>query len=104
MPNRNRGNRIEQQRRRARTAREMIQKIKAGPCKDCGGTFHHAAMDFDHVIGEKKFEVSKMVLRSLQSILDEIAKCDLVCACCHRVRTYRRLFPGTIEAENFSAC
>jgi hypothetical protein len=49
-------------------------------------------MDWDHVRGVKIMNVADMRKRNvaLEKILDEIAKCDLVCANCHRVRTFIR--------------
>jgi hypothetical protein len=48
-------------------------------------------MDFDHV-GEKTGEVSSFVYTSsTERLLDEASKCDVVCANCHRERTYQRL-------------
>ena len=70
-----------------------LNEIKAqrGPCVDCGGTFHPYAMDFDHVGDDKVKDVSDLIqCASWQAVLDEIAKCELVCANCHRVRTYNR--------------
>jgi len=71
----------------------QLEELKKAPCVDCGGTFPSVAMDFDHVNGEKKMTISRM-LRSSDSrwedILAEVAKCDLVCANCHRVRTAKR--------------
>jgi len=73
-----------------RKNRELIRSMKAGPCVDCGGRFHPVSMDFDHRQGEEKVRgVSAMVGQSPETILLEIAKCDLVCANCHRVRTAR---------------
>lgn len=48
-------------------------------------------MDFDH-LDDKEFEISKAISRNinLQRILAEIEKCDLICANCHRARTYLR--------------
>ena len=68
------------------------RSLKEGPCADCGGTFHPAAMHWDHRPGTTKlFDVSVGVPRySLEAIFAEIAKCDLVCANCHAVRTYER--------------
>lgn len=65
--------------------------LKADPCKDCGCTFPPCAMDFDHCRGQKKFEVSRGLDKPLSAVLEEIEKCDLVCACCHRIRTAKRL-------------
>jgi hypothetical protein len=67
------------------------------PCVDCGGIFHYAAMEWDHRPGtDKVAEVSTVVAktRSKRRVLEEIAKCDLVCANCHAVRTHNRLMNG----------
>ena len=67
--------------------------LKEGkPCSDCGGVFHSAAMQWDHRPGSIK-EDDVANLRNSTSrrlILLEIAKCDLVCANCHAVRTFLR--------------
>ncbi len=50
-------------------------------------------MQWDHLPGmTKRREVSNMVLTGFrrETILDEIAKCELVCANCHAVRTFDR--------------
>jgi hypothetical protein len=50
-------------------------------------------MQWDHLPGAKKdYELSNMVLRGFRrtTILEEIAKCELVCANCHAVRTFNR--------------
>lgn len=71
--------------------REFVRNLKSKPCTECGHTFPPECMDFDHRPGEKKLRaVSKMFTLSLERILEEVAKCDLVCANCHRIRTYRR--------------
>ena len=69
-----------------------IEKLKSQPCMDCGQTFHPAAMDFDHRPDEQKeFNIANSHANySMKRVLAEIAKCDLVCACCHRIRTYKR--------------
>lgn len=71
--------------------RNFINGLKSFPCDDCKQTFIPEAMDFDHVRGEKKFNISSaMKRRSLKEVLEEVAKCDLVCATCHRIRTFNR--------------
>lgn len=68
-----------------------IRLLKCKPCADCGNTFHHACMDFDHVRGVKKFNISAAGHNyGIRTILKEVKKCDIVCANCHRLRTYRR--------------
>jgi hypothetical protein len=47
-------------------------------------------MDFDHVRGTKQFNLALPAGWTYGEILEEIAKCDVVCSNCHRVRTYGR--------------
>jgi hypothetical protein len=49
-------------------------------------------MEFDHPdAATKTAAVSRMLGHAgLARILDEAAKCDIVCANCHRERTFRR--------------
>lgn len=77
---------------RMKIARERLNDIKSKPCMDCGGVFHPYAMDFDHVRGEKVDDISRMFRHRFAwaKIEEEIAKCDLVCATCHRLRTVAR--------------
>lgn len=47
-------------------------------------------MDLDHRDPlQKRFELSKQKTCSEKRLLEEIAKCDVVCANCHRERTIR---------------
>ncbi len=70
--------------------KEYVDSLKTGPCTDCNAQFLPRQMDFDHV-GPKKAAVSTLINCSIQRILDEIRKCELVCANCHRLRTISRL-------------
>lgn len=73
---------------------EIIDNAKDVPCLDCGNKFPSCAMDFDHVRGVKEFNVSNPSGRPIEVVVAEIAKCEVVCACCHRIRTEeRRLRP-----------
>lgn len=61
------------------------------PCADCGRSFHPAAMEWDHLPGQEKIaEVGSLYGGSRERVLTEIAKCELVCANCHAVRTFER--------------
>ena len=73
---------------KAMTFREYINWRKSVPCMDCGGVFPPCAMDFDHVRGEKLFSIGSAHSRSHQQVKEEIRKCDIVCANCHRIRTF----------------
>lgn len=71
------------------------------PCMDCGILYPPYVMDFDHRNGKDKLkEVSKLVnnMLSIENIMKEIEKCDLVCANCHRIRTHKRM-PSSLAAE-----
>ena len=70
--------------------RKLIREAKDVPCVDCGVQYPLCATDFDHVRGKKLFGLSEASSYSLQKVKDEIAKCDIVCANCHRVRTHKR--------------
>ena len=69
----------------------LIDELKAAPCSSCGEIFPSPAMDFDHRDpSTKKFAIARYRAYSLnfkQSLLDEVAKCDLLCAVCHRLKT-----------------
>jgi len=91
---RTRTTRLEQKRAQLAEIMAWYRELKSGrPCQDCGGIYHPAAMEWDHLPGAVKVaEVSRFLQtqRSKQAILAEIAKCELVCANCHAVRTYER--------------
>ena len=83
---------LEQRRRRWTWHAQVLDDLRGVPCADCGGRFPPFAMDFDHREGsDKRIGVTRMVGRAgIKAILAEAAKCDIVCANCHRARTYRR--------------
>ena len=78
------------ERARRRTWLDGI-KVEAG-CADCGYNDHPRALDFDHLGTDKVGDVGRMCHSriAVEKILAEIAKCEVVCANCHRVRTWRR--------------
>ena len=68
----------------------LLRRLKQRPCKDCGIRYHFCQMSFDHVVGVKKFNMSSANKRNLEEIMLEAAKCEIVCANCHAMRTYQR--------------
>src|SRR6185369_458843 len=64
--------------------------LKCDPCTDCGKTYPIECMQFDHCRGAKQQSVAGMTGSGWPTVLKELAKCDLVCANCHCVRTHRR--------------
>lgn len=67
----------------------LIGIIKAQPCKDCGVKYPTECMDFDH-LENKEFGIGDHSVKDIEKILAEIAKCEVVCANCHRIRTKKR--------------
>lgn len=81
---------------RVQAMRAWLSEQKARPCKDCGQVFPEVCMDFDHVVGEKQWNIAAMIVggRSFEQLKEEVSKCELVCSNCHRVRTAKRLASG----------
>lgn len=88
-------------RKRRAEIRRVIDEAKTKPCTDCGVQYPLPAMQFDHVRGRKKFDIAKANGRTptLEALLKELAKCDVVCANCHALRSYERAV-GTAWACN----
>jgi hypothetical protein len=74
--------------------KRMIDEIKlaSGGCSRCGFDEHPAALDFHHRDDEEKlFSIGAGPCQySWAKILEEIAKCDVLCANCHRITFVQR--------------
>src|SRR6266446_5150323 len=89
----NREREIERVRLRQAATTAFLRRLREVPCADCGGCFAGHQMDFDHRDPtHKKFNLcsSRAALKRREQILAEAAKCDVVCANCHRLRSRRR--------------
>lgn len=67
---------------------------KSTPCADCKLHFPYYVMDFDHLDGdEKAFGIAIAIQHSYswRRLRAEIEKCEIVCANCHRIRTFQRM-------------
>ena len=72
--------------------RDFVNRYKPlCKCVDCGES-NPVVLEFDHVEGKKLANIADMVHQSysISAIKDEIRKCEVVCANCHRVRTHDR--------------
>ena len=78
--------------KRKKQIRDWLREYKESlPCVDCKTYFPYYVMDFDH-LSDKLIEINKLINScSMTKIRAEIAKCELVCSNCHRIRTYNRL-------------
>jgi hypothetical protein len=77
--------------RRVQIKEWIYNYLKTNPCVDCGEQ-DVLALDFDHVRGARKryniahaFMLTGMTIKKLEN---EIAKCDVRCGKCHRIRTH----------------
>jgi hypothetical protein len=65
---------------------QFIEKM-GGECQDCHNTFPMCVYDFHHLDpNEKDIEPGFLFHRRLDVIEQELAKCILLCANCHRIR------------------
>ena len=71
---------------------DYIRQLKSNsPCIDCKVSYPYYVMDFDHVRGVKHKNVSELISTLSKKKIDlEIAKCEIVCSNCHRIRTHMR--------------
>ena len=71
--------------------KDYVDSLKSAPCTDCGQTFPPVCMDWDH-LRDKDTNLARAIRRgwSLDRVKLEIAKCELVCSNCHRIRTQQR--------------
>ena len=77
------------------------EKLRRKECLDCGLEVtleNYVCFDFDHRDpAEKSFAISSKAKEVNQQVLkDEFAKCDLVCANCHRLRTHKQFKTGVL--------
>jgi hypothetical protein len=81
-----------QRRKRALAAERasyLIVFFESHPCVDCGER-DPLVLEFDR-LEDKLFNISQGLRdRAWDAVLDEMKKCDVVCANCHRRRTARR--------------
>ena len=74
-----------------RLAKYLKDLKEKNPCIDCKISYPYYMMDFDHVRGTKQANVAELINTLSKKRLDaEIAKCEIVCSNCHRVRTHMR--------------
>ncbi len=78
--------RVEAVQKRRDKIKELAIEYKGGKCCICGYNKCHSALEFHHLNPETKdFSISANgYTRSWKEVKDELNKCILVCANCHR--------------------
>jgi len=70
-----------------------LRRLKGGKCENCGYSKCDKALEFHHVNEkDKKFNISRRSSKNLKKgwteFIEEINKCVLLCANCHREAHY----------------
>ena len=71
-------------------AEYLLEYLRQHPCVDCGET-DIVVLEFDH-LRDKLDNISAITREgySLRKLKEEISKCEVVCANCHRRRTAKQ--------------
>lgn len=70
---------------------KLVEYLSSHPCIDCG-IDNLLVLQFDHIENNKRQDVSLLLSGgfSWKAMEEEIAKCEVVCANCHTIRTQIR--------------
>lgn len=81
---------LDRNRDRRAANRKWYQELKSNtPCAKCGVKYPYYVMDYDHKDPtNKKHCIAHMMGHSKKALQNEINKCELLCANCHRIKTY----------------
>lgn len=83
------------QKSRQRTNKIVLEYLQTHPCIDCGEK-DIRCLDFDHVRGTKEACIAELRGAATKTIIDEISKCEVRCANCHRKKTFKNSYRGII--------
>jgi hypothetical protein len=85
--------------RKAILVQYSLDYLRNHPCIDCGES-DPVVLDYDHVRGVKKRNVCRIIANGLPLLVlqEEIAKCEIRCANCHRRKTWGHIdkFKGCV--------
>lgn len=87
-------------RRQALLRHILLDHLRQHPCADCGEA-DLRVLELDHVLPRREY-VSSLLQRGVRPkvFADEIIRCEVVCANCHRRRTARRGGWKRLRAES----
>ena len=86
---------VSKRRIRARLKEYITSYLETHPCVDCGED-NFIVLEFDHVRGKKEFCICEGTSAgySISRVKKEIAKCEVRCANCHKIRHYNQRSKG----------
>jgi hypothetical protein len=78
---------------RARIRKASLVKMAGGVCEDCGFVGEPCQFDFAHIDRATKLDNVTTLIGGApwRRVLEEVAKCRLLCANCHRLETAKEL-------------
>ena len=81
----------ERDRQRTKDKRDLKKRLLAehfgDKCVDCGRTYPPCVYDYHHRDpSTKEFEIGSTMYKTLEDLIVEANKCDLLCSNCHRIR------------------
>ena len=74
---------------RERNSKYIRSYLENNCCVDCGEK-DPIVLEFDHK-GDKRYNISDMTTFSIEILQEEIDKCEIRCANCHRRKTAKQL-------------
>lgn len=91
----------------SQTKRALTRKLKyiemlGGGCSVCGYNKNIAALDFHHLdVNKKNFNIDGRKISNTKEefLLEELSKCVLLCANCHREEHYREMDLNTLKSK-----
>ena len=77
---------LQKQKEKKRARKQDAISYLGGACKECNGEFHPAVFEFHHRDpATKDRDPSKLLQLKWERVKEELDKCDLLCANCHRL-------------------
>jgi hypothetical protein len=75
--------------RRDKHKQQLVEYFN-NKCNDCGLSFPICCYDFHHIDSStKSFEIAPRLDGNINTIMEEVKKCIMVCSNCHRIRHYK---------------
>lgn len=94
---------------RARRIRKEIVEYLGGKCVQCQSV---EELQADHIDkATKKFSIASAYSKNSKELWEEVAKCQLLCACCHEAKTLvdmnqqsAKTTHGTLSSYRYCKC